>query len=316
VGNMELNKKALLGVFPLVTFVITACGMHSAGHRPMPPGISSTTGAANDAGIPYITTDRRMTEVLKQTVVETEPTPLSQPVTAPKVAAPEIKIPAPAPNKAEPSAPVASPSAAGPKKSQEPETLKPVKINKALSDRLREFEISRFAADSKSPSRFGEKRLTVKIFFTDQATLEFKGELSGKDGKYQFSTTNSHYTLSGTLDDKAPLRSEGDFYLTNNVDNASARILYQAYKAKLTVRRDREKAPATGSETEKRLKELEDQSFGWVHNWAVVKGRSFYIVDIVKVVHTQKEQETPTPSLFAFKGESLRTGDQEHPVQV
>ena len=275
--------------------------------RHLPAAQGAITGAANDQGVPYVSTDRRMQEALQ---AWPEPEQNNAPESTPHPSdplhpQPSGKTPPPSPVKATPGAPIASPSAIASPKAQ------------ALAERLREYEISRFMAGTNKPSRFGNKRISLKVFFTNEATVEFSTDLQGKDGRYQISATSGHYTLAGSLEDKAPQRSEGDFYLTDNKAGTTVRILYEAYKAKLTVRRDREKPLTSGSETEKRLKELEDKSFGWVHNWAVVRGKAFYIVDIVKVVGDKPEaQEDNHAPLLAFKGESLRTGEQEYPAQV
>ncbi|MGZ3722524.1 MAG: transglycosylase SLT domain-containing protein, partial [Bdellovibrionales bacterium] len=190
-----------------------------------------------------------------------------------------------------------------------------------LRARLKEFQISRYKKNEFKPSRFGDHRFRITMFFRDGQQVEFNGPLTpnddpltAKDGQWKISATADHYTLSGKFTDTVPQKIDGDLNLVDNSNKETAHILYNAYKAKLTVREDRTKKVIPGSVFEQQLKNLRDRTFGWVHNWMVVRGVAFYIVDIVKQVDDGDHSTFAAP-IMAFKGESLRTGDEDHPAE-
>jgi hypothetical protein len=183
-----------------------------------------------------------------------------------------------------------------------------------LRVRLKEFQISRFAANEFKPSRFGDHRVKIIVFFRNEEPVEFNGPLAGANGKWTITLANSHYTLGGKFTDTVPQKIDGDLTLVDTKTKDSAHILYNAYKAKLTVREDRTKKIAQGSVIDQQLKTLRDHTFGWVHNWMVVRGPAFYLVDIVKQVDDTNQTAFAAP-IIAFKGESLQTGDEDHPAE-
>ena len=272
--------------------LVTGCGpSHERARRPDPAAFAGTTGATDENGTPFVNPDPRMRQAL------TEPEPAPQPV--PRKTIPEKK-PEPPPetrklaNPPPPSAPVATP--------------------KKLALRMNEFEISRFAKGADSASRFGDDRIEVKIYF-DDVTVTFSDiKLSGKDGNYSFKTKSGKFFLSGTLDDFIPGKSAGDFKILDTQSGEQARILYSAFKAKLSVREDITRPITHGSELDKQIRGLRENTFGWVNNWGVVLGTSFYIVDIVKVGDAT-DPNVLRPPMVALKGRSLRTGDADHPVE-
>jgi hypothetical protein len=182
---------------------------------------------------------------------------------------------------------------------------------KPLRERLKEFEISRFAKEADKPSRFGDQRFTIEFFFRDGEVVNFSGQFKGTAPNLTIDVTSNGYKLAGKLTDE-PKQSKGDFTLSK--DGESAHIFYWAYRARLNVREDEERKAKPGSGFETQLKELRENTFGWVHNWSVVKGPAFFIVDIIhtSIPHSPMQQTTLPP--FSLKGESLRTGEQMFPV--
>lgn len=268
--------RRIKSLFLLWAFAMAGCGPSGSNNAnsPVSPG---TTEFLNENGVPYVSNgDPRMKAALQQPEPTAPPTPETI-------------------GKATPPPALASP---GPKD---------------LRHRLKEFEISRFKINELKPSRFGNKKLTLKIFFSDEDAVEFKGEFQGLQDHYSVTLVSGHYSLSGKFDDKTPLKSEGDLTLIDSKTKETAHILYSAYKAKMTVREDRTKKVIPGSTFEQQLKSLRENTFGWVNNWMVVRGPAFYLVDIVKLVNDGDNSQF-TPPVIAFKGESLRTGDQDHPA--
>lgn len=200
------------------------------------------------------------------------------------------------------------------KPAEKPNPAKPVTPAapevKTLATRMKEFEISRFNANEASASRYGTSRFQIKIFFTDEKAADFQGKISASGSGFSINATSGSYTITGTLQDSMPLESTGKFLIKNGKESAT--ILYRAYKARLTVHEDRDKKIAPGSEVDTQLKSLKENTFGWVNNWSVVGGRAFYLVDIIKL--SNADSASLGVPVFAFKGESLRTGDQQHPA--
>lgn len=184
---------------------------------------------------------------------------------------------------------------------------------KPLREKLKEFEISRFHANEAGAARFGEARAVIKFFFnTGAQPVEFRIDLVGAKPKFNLNGVSSGFTLAGELGDTEH-QTRGDFTLTENSTGDSARIFYWAYKAKLRVRENRTVQVTPGSAFERQIQDLRDNTFGWVNNWTIVRGVSFFLVDIVKVV--PQGSTTNPASLLSFKGPSLRTGEAEHNVE-
>ena len=250
------------------------------------PETTGTTGQLNENAVPYVTNGYKpMEDALKNDPMVTPSEP-QQPVT-PSQAAPPVQGPA--------------------------TPIKPAPV-KALRLRMKEFEISRYKLNEFKPSRFGDHRFQIKVFFEDDTPAEFDGEFP-PDGTLKISSKSGQYSLNGTLTDSQPLKTEGDLTLTALHTGDTAHILYNAYKAKITVRKDRTKKIAPGSAIEQQYKALADHTFGWVNNWMVVHGPAFYLVDIVKIVDN-KDAAMFLPPIAAFKGQSLATGDQDQPVEL
>ncbi len=191
-----------------------------------------------------------------------------------------------------------------------PTPVSPVNGKQALRERLKEFEFARFNGKKDEASRFGEHHVTFKVIFANgEKSLQFKADLKGAKPKFTFSAENAGYALTGELNDSEH-QTLGEFTLTEASTKDSAQILYWVYKAKTRVRENRAKPTVAGSGVEKQIAELRDNTFGWVHNFNVVRGISFFLVDIVKIT----PQNTPLSktSLFSFKGPSLRTGEAVH----
>lgn len=179
-----------------------------------------------------------------------------------------------------------------------------------LAKRLKEFEINRFKAGEKEPTRLGDDRFILKVFFKDRATVEFQGRFTQKGSTLLVDADRDGFHLNGQFDD-SDHESLGQFTL-NDKDGNKAVIFYKAYKASLNVRENRSAPVLAGSAAEAQMKSFKSGSFAWVHNWTVLSGVSVYLVDIVKTVGGGKAA-TP-PIYFAFKGESKRTGLTDHPV--
>jgi hypothetical protein len=265
---------------------LAGCGSTGSSYteNPNASGLAGTTGHVDpNDGVPYIANgDPRMEEALKR------PPPQAPPQAKP--AHPSgPKVPPPTPEKpAQPPAPPANPE---------------------LRLRLKEFEIARFGEKQTQPSRFGDDHLTLKIFFDGEPTVEFTAKISMSNNHFGIIAKASHYQISGTFDDISDLKTKGDLNLTDTDTRESAQILYEAYKGRLAVHTDREKAAAVGSAISAQFKD----TYGWVHNWRVVRGRAFYLVDIVKVVK-DSDKKVYVPPILAFKGESKRTGEQDLPA--
>lgn len=182
-------------------------------------------------------------------------------------------------------------------------------VAKPLRERLKEFEISRFESNEKNPSRFGSDKMTLKVFFSGGAEpVEFKAPLQGPAPHLKIETESGGYRLSGELND-SDQETKGEFTLTEKKNGDQAQIFYWAYKTRLKVREDRTR-PQTAT-LEKQLKDLSENTYGWANNWTVVRGVSFYLMDIVKI---ESSGSPHPPALLSFKGPSLRTGEAVHPV--
>ena len=179
-----------------------------------------------------------------------------------------------------------------------------------LPQRLKEFEITRFKAGEKEPTRLGDDRFILKVFFKDRATVEFHGRFTQKGAALLVDADQDGFHLNGQFDD-SDHESLGQFTL-NDRDQNKAVIFYKAYKASLNVRENRSAPLLAGSAAEAQMKNLKNGAFAWVHNWTVLSGVSVYLVDIVKTVDIAKASAPPI--YFAFKGESKRTGLADHPV--
>lgn len=177
-----------------------------------------------------------------------------------------------------------------------------------LREQIKEFQISRYNEGAERPSRFGTKSFRLKIFFVDQKPIEFSGALGGAKPNFTINSTNDGFALSGKIDDSDE-QSKGEFTLAHSDD--SAKILYWAYKADLNIREDKTQTKLRGIEIKAQVESLKQNALGWVHNWSVVKGRSFYLVDIISI-----NAPAPNAPALAFKGESLQTGDNSYDVNV
>jgi len=195
-----------------------------------------------------------------------------------------------------------------------PAKVSPTTATKPLREQLKEFQISRFATNESTPSRFGEAKVSVKFIFNGKPSVEFKTDLIGSKPKFNVNAVSGAYTLAGELND-GEQQTRGEFTLSHNATGESARVFYWAYKAKLHVRQNRSAPVASGSDFEKQIADLRDNTFGWVNNWNVVRGVSFFLVDIVKVVNQNPQGGSPVGSLLSFQGPSLRTGEAVHDVQ-
>jgi hypothetical protein len=268
--------------------VIAGCAANSGDSDDTPgvppaPAATGTTGQLNDNAVPYITNGYKpMEDALKS-----DPVVPSQPQSPVTPSQPQAQTP--------------------------PKTL--TKDAKRLRLRVKEFEVSRFKLNEFKPSRFGDHRIQIKVFFNDETPAEFDGELTSADGKFTISGKSGHYSLQGVFTDSQPMKTDGDLNLIDVHTGEVAHILYNAFKAKITVRKDRTKKLVPGSALDLQYKALADHTFGWVNNWMVVKGPAFYLVDIVKIVDN-KDAANFLPPIAAFKGQSLATGDQDQPVQL
>lgn len=274
-------------IFILGLLLLSACGRTggNSGRQSLP----ASTGYYDGDGVDYVHGgDTRVDEALKQ-----EPPAQDQPadqnpggVTPPAVEDGQKPAPAPVPDA--------------------PEEQKP------LREQLKEFEISRYDQGVQTPSRFGAQSFRVKFFRKNQKSIEFTGHFTGTKPHLLVNSTAEGYSLSGYIDDQTQ-QSKGEFIVSKGAD--SARVFYWAYRASMRVREDRTRVVVDGSSFDQQLKSLRDRTFGWVHNWTVVRGRAFYIVDIVRVLQ-QGETVKPGDALFSVKGESKRTGDQVHSADV
>lgn len=176
---------------------------------------------------------------------------------------------------------------------------------RTLAQKLREFEITRFEGDDRKPTRFGTVKARIRVFFRNEQPAEFISPLVKKGDKLSFEATQGRFKLSGEITD-SPRNSLGKFTLIDSASQENAEIFYRAYRAKLNVREDRTRQIVAGSGFEKQLKSLRENTFGWVHNWTVLRGPSFYLVDIVRI-----GVEDVNAPVISFKGESRRTGDEE-----
>lgn len=242
-----------------------------------------TTGGTNSKGIPYISTDPRVQKAAQQDPPD--------PTETAEEKKPEPVVP-------------------GQPKLEPP---KPLRL------RFKEFEINRYKTGQKTATRFGSDQIVIVLFFHEQPALTFNFRPTGKDGHYTFTQTSGQYTLTGKIDDNIPVRTLGDFTLTDTKSLESAHIFYNAYKAKMSVHEDTTETRVAGSILEQRINALKKDTFGWVNDWAVVKGMSFYLIDIVTVQEVNKGASTPALPLpppplpiLAFKGESLRTGEKDY----
>ena len=262
-----------IALISLTALAFTACSS----------GLTADDGKKHGTGfyknnVPYVTDDGRVQDDLNKR----DDTPVSGPT--------------PAPNPA----PQVDPAT-------KPDPKAPVPTGHPLREHLREFEISRYSGGT--VARFGNKVVEIKIFFDNQPTAVFKAALgSGSGGGFTMNATSGKFQLSGSLKDTEPTLTLGEFTLAGNGE--TAKIFYRAYKAGLTVREDASKKPLPGSITEKQIRALGDGTFAWVNNWAVVRGRAVYLIDIVKVSGNPHNVSDGMP-FFAFKGESLQTGEQE-----
>lgn len=183
---------------------------------------------------------------------------------------------------------------------------------KPFSELPSEFEISRFHTHQDTPSRFGEDRIILKVIFNDgRPSAEFKAPLTGTKPNFKVNVAAHGFVLTGSLDDSQD-ETEGEFLLTENSTQQTARIFYWAYKAKLTVREDRTNPVPSNSSVGKQLTNLRENSFGWVNNWNVLRGHSFFLVDILKITTAESNSRN---SLLSFKGPSYRTGDEVFDMQ-
>lgn len=194
---------------------------------------------------------------------------------------------------------------AKPEARSQPETVKP----RSLKETLREFEITRFDKRTNKPTRFGADRASIKIFFRAGVSHEFSGEFTKAGSKLTFAASSERFNLTGEIADSAN-KSLGKFVLRDSSSSETAEIFYRAYRAKLNVRQDRTRQVVPGSGFENQLKSLREDTFGWVHNWTVLHGASFYLVDVV-YVNKNASTAPPTP-IISFKGPSKRTGQREH----
>ena len=170
--------------------------------------------------------------------------------------------------------------------------------SKVFRESIAEMQLWRYDAE-KTPKRFGKQKFVVSLRFKDGPDLQFQGEFQA--GKLEAATGDLY--LSGSLTDK-PESSEGEFVLTKRSTQEVAQVFFWAYRADLKITPNGERPAIQGSRYEKTLKELKHGAYGWVNNWAVKEGRAFYQVAIVD----------PKKTLFAFKGESLRTDDVDTPA--
>ncbi len=212
--------------------------------------------------------------------------------------------------------PAAQPPAAGGHTVNPPSTAALTPADLPLREMLKEFEISRFDEGAATPSRFGSKKFRVKFFMKKGTgrSVEFTGEFGGSKPNLTVAAEADGYQLTGFIND-LPQQSKGEFRLTKG--NDSARVFYWAYRANLRVREDRTQTVVAGSSLDQQLRSLRENTFGWVHNWTVVRGRAFYMVDIVRVHSAgQAGGGFPDGTFFSFKGESGRTGDQVHNADI
>lgn len=179
--------------------------------------------------------------------------------------------------------------------------------SRTLQQKLREFEITRFEGKEEKPTRFGTSHARIRVFFRNEQPAEFKSSLVKKGNAFVFEATSGRFQLKGELNDSTN-KSLGKFDLLDSSTKEHAEIFYRAYKAKLTVREDRSRQVVTGSGFDRQLKNLRENTFGWVHNWSVLNGPAFYLVDIVRV----GVEDAANAPIIAFKGESKRTGDREY----
>jgi hypothetical protein len=180
---------------------------------------------------------------------------------------------------------------------------------KPLALHLKEFEISRFHKGENQPSQLGDERAVIKIFFNDRNHIELPFSLTKSGAGYSLEIEKDGYRLTGTLNDGEG-ETLGDLKLLELKNKETAHIFYRAYKAKLDVRTNQTRAILTGSNIEKQIRTLKEGAFAWVHNWVVVNGVSVYLVDIVNA----GQNDVSKVPVFAFKGESKRTGDTDHPA--
>lgn len=180
-----------------------------------------------------------------------------------------------------------------------------------LNDKLREFEISRFDhVGDDEYTRFGSEQIKITVFFRDENPAKFDiakpakvGNTISVDGKW------GRFTLKGDITD-SETKSVGLFTLHDTSNKQDSFIYYRAYRAKFKVREDRTRPAVAGSAFDRQLKSLRENTFGWVHNWSVLKGPAFYLVDIVRTVQDKNAAAKAAP-LIRFKGESKETGDRD-----
>lgn len=287
--------------------VISACApKNGRGHRIS--GLQGTTGGSDASGQEYVTNgDKRMEDALEQPDPEPE---LPEEKPEPKAAAADPKKAVPA--KTEP-AKTDAPKA--------PEPKKQTQIGASgMKASLKQFEISRFNKGDDNAVRDGHDNISIKLIFDGRPSIVFKGPLQGAQPKYTFKIVQSGHTLSGELTDvynasQSLVQTEGTLQLTDHATRETARILYFAFKAQLNLREDADKKIASGSKLQQTIKDLGTDTFGWVNNWNVVRGASFYLVDIVKILQADQKATTQKAAL-SFKGASMRTGEDEYETEV
>lgn len=274
----------------VVATLVTACGPSQ--QNPENTSLLGTTGYSNPRGFDYVSNgDRRVEEALR------EPEP-DTPRATPKN--PQVVTP--------------------PKRQQPPTTPAPAtpapNIQKPLRERLKEFEISRFYKDDKMPYLFGDHEVELRFIFRGQPTAEFKNvKLKGAKPKFLVEAESGNYEITGELKD-TETQTLGEFFLTEKSTGDRARIFYWAYKARVRLREDRTQKITDGSYFDKQRKMFNTDTYGWVHNWSVVRGPSFFITDIIKPVAGSKPEGDTSGLSFSLKGESLRTGSEVHPTDV
>lgn len=271
----------------LAMLTISACGpmgQNPSARKSMAYEFRGTTGPFFDEnGVDYVHGgDKRVDEALDR-----------QSLTKPS----EQFVPAPQETKASPP----------PQVSPAPVSSTSTPTNRTLQQKLREFEITRFNGNDGKPTRFGTSHARIRVFFRNEQPAEFNSRLVKNGNNLAFEATSGRFQLKGELTDFAN-KSLGKFDLVETSTKEHSEIYYRAYKAKLTVREDRSRQVVAGSGFDRQLKNLRENTFGWVHNWSVLNGPAFYLVDIVRVGN---EDATHAP-IIAFKGESKRTGEREH----
>ncbi len=192
----------------------------------------------------------------------------------------------------------------------------PVKNDKDLRARLKEFQISRYSAKNEL-ARFGKGRFELTIFFRNEEPVKFEDNF-GRGSKLTMFVKSARFTLSGVFTDDEPEATVADLQLTDNITKQTVDIQYWAYRASSDFIINNNAKLPSGSVRDF-LANVQKDCLAWVNNWAVsqglLDGPVFYLIDIIKLIEAGK----PAPPLFplvTLKGESLRTGEEDHEVQA